>query len=176
MAFALRDVKEYAGRTHDVNVDTLQLKLMHLDDLGRRTQHDDKDLFSKVLERFMVRKKHPEVGSLVSSLLSSNVDARVFDKEHKFLKLHGGEKKNSEVGSSRKSGSEDNGGVDWQMMYMQLLQYGQPRLPMPMPMLPCRPPQPQRRPGQAKRMPQNYTGCHICGDMSHFKVDCPRLK
>ena len=31
VAQALRDVKEYAARSSEVNVDTMQLKLMHLD-------------------------------------------------------------------------------------------------------------------------------------------------
>ena len=44
MEFALRDVKEYAARSHDLNVDSLQLKLMHLEDLGRRTMHEDREL------------------------------------------------------------------------------------------------------------------------------------
>ena len=41
VTFPLRDVKEYAARSNDVNVDTLQMKLMHLDETGRRTQHED---------------------------------------------------------------------------------------------------------------------------------------
>jgi hypothetical protein len=32
VAQALRDVKEYAARSSEVNVDTMQLKLMHLDE------------------------------------------------------------------------------------------------------------------------------------------------
>ena len=34
VAQALRDVKEYAARSSEVNVDTLQLKLMHLDEVA----------------------------------------------------------------------------------------------------------------------------------------------
>ncbi|CAG2191969.1 unnamed protein product [Mytilus edulis] len=33
---ALREVKEYAARSREINVDTLQLKLMHLDEVARR--------------------------------------------------------------------------------------------------------------------------------------------
>lgn len=174
VAFALRDVREYAARSHDINVDTLQLKLMHLDEVSRRSQHEDKDLFSRVLERFLCHKSHPQVGLLVSTLLSSSTDARLFDKEHKFLKLHGEDKKKAEAEKSKKTSSEDNSGVDWHMMYMQLLQFGQPRFPMPFPQM--RPFQMPRRPGPARPRLQNYTGCHVCGDMSHFKVDCPKLK
>ena len=32
VAQALRDVKEYVARSSEVNVDTMQLKLMHLDE------------------------------------------------------------------------------------------------------------------------------------------------
>ena len=174
VAFALRDVREYAARSQDVNVDTLQLKLMHLDEVGRRTQHDEKDLFSRVLEWFLFHKTHPQVGLLVSTLLSSSTDARLFDKEHKFLKLHGGEKKKTEPEKNKKLSWEDNTGVDWHMMYMQLLQFGQPRFPMPFPQL--RPPQITRRPGPVRPRLQNYMGCHFCGELSHFKVDCPKLK
>ena len=51
MESAFRDVKECAARSNDVNVDTLLMKLMHFDEVGRRTQHDDRELYSKVLER-----------------------------------------------------------------------------------------------------------------------------
>ena len=33
---ALRDVKEYASQSSDLNIDSLQLKLMHLDEVARR--------------------------------------------------------------------------------------------------------------------------------------------
>ena len=94
--FALRDVKEYADRSHDLNVNLLQLKLMHPEDLGRCTLHEDRELYSKVLERFQACKDHPEVGSLILTLLSSSTDTLVLNKEHKFLKLHGKDKKNLE--------------------------------------------------------------------------------
>ena len=39
MANALREVKEYAARANEINVDTFQMKLMHLDEMGRRFDH-----------------------------------------------------------------------------------------------------------------------------------------
>lgn len=49
---ALRDVKEYAARSGDLNVDTLQLKLMRLEEVARRMDHKDNELFSTVLQHF----------------------------------------------------------------------------------------------------------------------------
>ena len=68
VAHPLRDVKEYAARSSELHVDTLQIKLMHLD-MGRRTNHDDKDLFSSVLQMFLCHKTNPKIGFLVTSLL-----------------------------------------------------------------------------------------------------------
>ena len=92
VAQALRDVKEYAARSSEVNVDTLQLKLMHLDEVARRVNHSYKELFSLVLHRFLCHKNHENIGFLVTSLLSSTAETKLFEKEQKFLKLHGTEK------------------------------------------------------------------------------------
>ena len=81
--FVLRDVKEYAASSHDLNVYSLQLKLMHLEDLGPATLHEDRKLYLKVLERFQVRKNHPEVGSIILTLLSSSTDALDTRKDRK---------------------------------------------------------------------------------------------
>ena len=91
VAQALRDVKEYAARSSEVNVDTMQLKLMHLDEMARRVNHSDKELFSLVLQRFLCHKNHENIGFLVTSLLST-AETKLFEKEQKFLKLHGTEK------------------------------------------------------------------------------------
>ena len=86
---ALREVKEYASRTTDLSVDALQMKLIHLDEIARRNTHADRDLFPTALERFLCHKKHPKIGFLVSSILSSPAESKILDKEQKFLKLHG---------------------------------------------------------------------------------------
>ena len=39
MTNVLHEVKEYAARANEINVDTLQMKLMHLDEMGRRFDH-----------------------------------------------------------------------------------------------------------------------------------------
>ena len=89
MANALREVKEYAARANEINVDTVQMKLMHLDEMGRRFDHGDKELYSLVLQRFLCNKDQPRIGHLVTSLLCSPAEAKVYEKEQKFLKLHG---------------------------------------------------------------------------------------
>ena len=51
VSHALREVKEYAARSSEVNVDTIQLKLMHLDEMARRTTHDERELYALTLQR-----------------------------------------------------------------------------------------------------------------------------
>lgn len=88
VANALREVKEYAARANEINVDTLQMKLMHLDEMGRRFDHGDKELYSLVLQRFLCNKDKPRIGHLVTSLLCSPSEANLYEKEQIFLKLH----------------------------------------------------------------------------------------
>ena len=80
----LHEVKEYSTRTSEFNVDTLQLKLMHLDEIARRNQHPDRDLYSSALERFLCHKKHPKIGFLISSILSNPSETKILKKEQKF--------------------------------------------------------------------------------------------
>ncbi|KAK3086384.1 hypothetical protein FSP39_017669 [Pinctada imbricata] len=171
VAHALRDVKEYAARSSELNVDTLQLKLMHLDDIGRRTSHEDKDLFSSVLQRFLCHKSNPKIGFLVTSLLCTPAESKLYEKEQKFLKLHG------KVESSSDKSKESTNLVqlpDATTSMMQFLQtmmatpQFRPPFSYPRPFSPRKPSFTPRRPGPS------YSGCHKCGDMSHFKVDCPK--
>ncbi|CAC5415732.1 unnamed protein product [Mytilus coruscus] len=89
----LREVKEYAARSREINADTLQLKRMHLDEVARRVCHQDRELYSMVLHRFLCHKHHERVEFLVTSFLSSPAENKlqVFEKEQKFLKVHGNE-------------------------------------------------------------------------------------
>ena len=170
VAHALRDVKEYAARSSELNVDTLQIKLMHLDDMGRRTNHDDKDLFSSVLQRFLCHKSNPKIGFLVTSLLCTPAETKLFDKEQKFLKMHG----KAESSNDPKESSPASANPDPTPAMMQMLQtmLGSPQFrspfQFPRPFLPRRPSYSPRRPGPG------YSGCHRCGDMTHFRIDCPR--
>jgi len=83
---ALRDVKEYAARSNEINTDTLQMKLMHLDEMGSKFDYANKELYSLVLQRFLCNKYQPRIGHLVTSLLCSPPEARVYEKEQRFLK------------------------------------------------------------------------------------------
>ena len=151
VANALREVKEYAARSKDLNIDTLQMKLMHLDEIGRRTQHADRELFSIVLQRFLCHKSHAGIGFLVSSLLASSTEARLLEKEHKFLKLHGKDKKSEDNEKSKKQENEPR--PDMQMLYwpnMYPPAFGFPRFGPPSPYVPFRPAVNVRRNGAAR--------------------------
>lgn len=89
VADALREVKVYAAWANEVNVDTLQMELMLLDEMDRRFDHGDKKLYSLVLKHFLCNKDQPRIGHLVTSLLSSPAEVKVYEKEQQFLKLHG---------------------------------------------------------------------------------------
>ncbi|CAC5380820.1 MTH [Mytilus coruscus] len=43
---ALREVKEYAARSSEINVDSMHLKLMHLDEVARRVNDSKRELYS----------------------------------------------------------------------------------------------------------------------------------
>ena len=174
---ALRDVKEYASRASDLNVDSLQLKLMHLDEVARRYDHTDKELYATVLNRFLCYKAHPKIGFLVTSLLCTSAEQRVYEKEQKFLKLHGQVEK-KEKKESPSQGLEDMRSLEQFSAMMNFWQaFGpyharfmlQPRVPINFP--------PRRgfsnvRPRQ--QLNSAASGCFNCGDPGHFKVDCPK--
>ncbi len=179
VAHALREVKEYASRANELNVDTLQMKLMHLDEVARRTRHVERELYSMVLLRFLNHKEKRNVGFLVTSLLSSQAEARIFEKEQKFLKLYANDNVSTQDKSPNKppptpkqaeSQSEDNLSTVVQIMQMlngTAFRQANPRMPNFTP----------RRGGFAgprPRVPYAYTGCYKCGDMSHLRIDCPK--
>ncbi|CAG2203881.1 unnamed protein product [Mytilus edulis] len=174
---ALREVKEYAARSREINVDTLQLKLMHLDEVARRVGHQDRELYSMVLQRFLCHKNHERVGFLVTSLLSSPAETKLFEKEQKFLKIHGNEllstKQQKEEVETKNLGNENQFQQFATMMQcMQSVLNPRPSTPF---MAQRFAQNPRRMPGNGQRKPpSNYTGCFKCGDINHFKIDCPK--
>ena len=173
---ALRDVKEYAARASEINSDTLQLKLMHLDEVARRCGHEDREKFSMVLQRFLCHKTHPKIGFLVTSLLSTPEETKMFEKEQKFIKLHSKELAPAptkvEPKQERKSEVDPMSGM---MQFMQMMTNPMFRLPP----LQRFSPQPRRTLNGSFRPrlgPVQQLGCHICGDPNHFKIDCPKRK
>lgn len=74
---ALREDKAYAARASEIYVDTLQLKLVHLDEVARRAGHDSSELNALTLQRFLLHKQNPRIGFLTTSLLSSPAEKKV---------------------------------------------------------------------------------------------------
>ena len=152
---------------------------MHLDEVARRSNHQDRDLCSSVLQRFLCNKQHPKIGFLVTSLLSTAAEAKLFDKEQKFLKVYGNNNEENAKLSSEAKTDENNETKPYDqfsamMHYMQHFMQA-PRMPQPFPNM--RFPSNFRRGGfnsVRPRLGPNYTGCHKCGDFTHLKVDCPR--
>ena len=172
---ALREVKEYSTRTSDFNVDTLQLKLMHLDEVARRNQHPDRELFSSALERFLCHKKHPKIGFLISSILSNQAESKILKKEQKFLKLHGKDVPTEDQSPQEKTNNLDQFTNFLQAMQSFMLQARGPRGPYnPRPTFGYPPRQPMTQ-GRFRFRPQ-YTGCFTCGDTSHIRANCPQNK
>lgn len=82
----LREVKEYASRTSEMNVDTLHQKLIVLDEKARKAHSSNSEEYNFVLQRFLANKFNPNVGSLVVMMLSSKTEYRLMEKEQKFHK------------------------------------------------------------------------------------------
>ena len=181
-AHALRDVKEYAARANEINTDTLQMKLMYLDEMGSKFDYADKELYSLVLQRFLCNKSQPRIGHLVTSLLCSPGEARVYEKEQKFLKLHGKPEGQITNDSSQEKMNNPNLTDNTKQpldQFAMMLQFMNNFMPPPLLRYPrpSRPFVPTQRRGVNNihsRPGQSYSGCHICGDLSHFQVDCPR--
>lgn len=165
---ALRDVKEYAARTMDLNVDSLQMKLMHLEECARLANHDERQLYSTVMQRFLCHKSHKSVGFLITSLLSSPAEARILEKEQKFLKLHSNAEKPA---ADPKVPSPPMPFEPFPFPPMPSMR--RPR--MPFQFTAPRPFGGQRRGFVRPRVPgPGYSGCYTCGDPQHFQADCPR--
>lgn len=84
---AKREVKEEAGKS-EVNVDNLHEKLIHLESVARKINHESKEKITLVLKRFHIHKRqHPSfVGHLVLKLISSKEEESVLEKEQKMFK------------------------------------------------------------------------------------------
>lgn len=154
------------------------MKLMRLDEVARRSQNDDKELYSMVLQRFLCHKSHPKIGFLVSSMLSSPIEARLLEKEQKFLKLHG--QSQSAASTTDNPHTSDAKLKRDSLSYLQAIlnlpaSLGNPRfIPPPTATYPSRytgPPPSQ----QQTRPRQRVIRCYYCGEQ-HYKVDCPQLK
>lgn len=177
---ALREVKEYAARSSDLSIDSLQVKLMHLEEVARRASHKDRELYSMVLQRFLCNKQHPKIGFLISSLLSSAAESKLLDKEHKFLKLHAKDSNAAHSGNTEAAEKEKKQPVNSEVPvgpYMMpfitppYISYP-PRLP---PFLPRSGGPIRHGFGRGRpRFPYQTDCCFKCGDPSHFQINCPK--
>ena len=177
VAQALREVKEYAARSCEINVDTLQLKLMHLDEVARRVNDTNRELYSMVLQRFLCHKNHDKIGFLVTSLLSTPAETKIYEKEQKFLKVHGSEKAKDQesIASPDKKTPEYDGQMQQFMHMLQMAQSVVNPARLSQGFSSYRYPAPSRRGSVTPRkLPPNYAGCYKCGDTTHFRVDCPK--
>jgi len=175
VAQALREVKEYAARSSEINVDTMQLKLMHLDEVARRVNDSNRELYSMVLQRFLCHKNHDKIGFLVTSLLSSPAETKIFEKEQTFLKVHGSDKEKVSD-ESQQNALHQKSENDQMQQFVNMLQVAQSFF---QPAYSVQSPQPVknvnvRKLTATRKIPQNYSGCFKCGDVTHFRVDCPR--
>jgi len=86
---AKRDVKEEAAKAK-VDIDSLHEKLILLDSLARKQNHDLKDKISLILSRFHIHKNKPSfAAALVLKLVCNKEEEAVLDKEQKLLKTFG---------------------------------------------------------------------------------------
>ena len=181
---ALREVKEYAGRSAELNVDTLQMKLMHLDEVARRVSHENRELYALALQRFLDHKENKKVGFLVSQLLSTPTESKLYDKEHKFLKLCGKEvqsktevktEKEKEKPKEMKTTPEMDNFLNF---FAQLTRTYYPLMPTARHMYPVTRQMmgPERGAGRGtpRFMNSGSAGCWKCGDPSHYQASCDR--
>ena len=68
-------------RVSEINVDMVQLKLMHLEEVASWANHDNRELYALTLQCFLCHKQNPKVGFLITSLLSSAEETKLFEKE-----------------------------------------------------------------------------------------------
>ena len=169
---ALRAAKEYAARSQDLNIDTLQMKLIRLDELARRHDHHDKERISFILQRFLYHKHENKVGLLVATLLSSKTEAAIFEKEQKFFKVHGSGTQMANDSRAQKRAKQEATATS-----------GPPSggfyPPFPYPSFPHFQPAASggfspRPPSSPQRAPRKGRGrCYKCNSDSHYMADCP---
>jgi len=84
-----RAVKEEASKTK-VDIDILHEKLIVLENLVRKRNHELKDKITLILSRFHIHKNRPTfAAALVLKLVCSKEEEAVLDKEQKLMKSFG---------------------------------------------------------------------------------------
>jgi len=77
-----------------------------------------------VLQRFLCHKNHDKIGFLVTSLLSSPAETKIFEKEQKFLKVHGSDKEKVSD-ESQQNASHQKSENDQMQQFVNMLQVAQ---------------------------------------------------
>lgn len=182
---ALREVKEYAARSSELNVDSLQIKLMHLDEVARRASHESRELYALTLQRFLCHKNNPNIGFLITSLLSSPAESKLFEKEQKFLKLHGKGSQSLKSDSKQdkeKEKEKKNTSDQEKQSANSFTPHFFPGM-MPFPSRWGYPPFPRYQGAPRRgvnRTPHRFmntgatSGCWKCGDPTHFQASCDK--
>ncbi|XP_071148243.1 uncharacterized protein [Mytilus edulis] len=86
---AKRDVKDEAAKGK-VDIDVLHERLILLDNLARKQNHDLKDKINLILSRFHIHKSRPNfAAALVLKLVCNKEEEAILDKEQKLLKTFG---------------------------------------------------------------------------------------
>ena len=131
--------------------------------------------FHRLWPVFLCHKNHPRIGLLVTSILSSPTEAKIIEKEQKFLKLHNKEEKDEQTSKPSKQNVPVTGD-DKMDQFMNFLQFAQPFFAATsVPRAPTGPRSfaPRFAPANRFRFRPNFTGCYNCGDLSHIRAQCP---
>lgn len=85
---ARKEVKDEAMKADGANMEVLHERLIILENVARKANHDSKDKYTMILSRFHVNKSKPSfVAALVLKLLSSKEECLILDAEQKLKKI-----------------------------------------------------------------------------------------
>ena len=185
---ARREVKEEATKGEKADMEVLNAKLLHLENVARKSDHKDKDKFTIVLSRFVAHKGKPSfAASLMLTLLSTKEEATIYEKEQKMIKRFG---EGALPSSSSKTTTSDANPPQaspaypvqtWPMnsagmplVLPQMVPFWQSNMGVPLPPMPSAAnPIRSPRPRLNTTPYANKAVCFRCRKPGHFSRDCP---